>query len=73
MTFDESNAILTEQLAGRRIDYLFRKGKELHIVCMDGHTVVLQADVNGDVHYKKTDVTIKLTIPGLMGEAGKIG
>ena len=71
MIFDESNAMLTQELAGRRIDYLVRKGKELHVVCTDGHTVILQADIHGDIHFKKTDVTIKLDYGTLFGDAGK--
>jgi hypothetical protein len=68
---DESNAILTQQLAGRRIDYLFRKNKELHIVCTDGHTVVLQTDINGEIQFKKTDVKILMPGVSMFGDAGK--
>lgn len=73
MTFDESNAILTQELAGRRIDYLVRKGKELHIVCTDGHIVVIQSDTMGDIHFKRTDVSIVLPGVEFLSKAGKIG
>jgi len=73
MNFDESNAMLTQELAGRRIDYLFRKGKELHIVCTCGHTVVLQSDINHDIHFKRTDVSITLPRIEMFGKGGKIG
>lgn len=73
MTFDESNAHLTQELAGRRIDYIVRKGKELIFVCTCGHQVVLQADVNGDIHFKRTDVSIVLPGVEMFSEAGKIG
>lgn len=72
ITFDESNAILTQELAGRRIDYLVRKGKELHVICTDGHTVVLQSDVNHDIHFKRTDVTIKIPGVDMIPDVGKL-
>jgi len=73
MTFDESNARITQELTGREFDHFYRKGKEFHIVCTDGHSVVLQADVNGEIHYLRTDVTIMLTGVEFMADAGKIG
>lgn len=68
-TFNESNARLTDQLAGRTIDHLVRNGKEIEIICTDGHTVVIQADVNGDIHYKRTDVRIVLPSLSAVGQA----
>lgn len=73
MTFDESNAQLTEQLTGRQIDHLARVGKELEVVCCDGHVVVLQADINGDIHFKRTDVRIMLPGVDMFGKEGSIG
>lgn len=59
-TYNESNAQLTNALCGRTIDHIVRAGKELEIVCTDGHVVVIQADINGDIHHKKTDVRVML-------------
>ncbi len=73
MTFDESNAMLTEQLTGRTIDHIVRKGKELEFICNDGHVVILQADINGDICYKKTDVRIMLPGVNMFSDAGRIG
>ena len=70
MTFDESNARLTQELAGRRIDYLVRKGKELHIICTDGHTVVIQADIHGDIQYKQTDVSVVMPSFKMLADKG---
>ena len=73
MTFDESNAYLTQEFAGRRIDYVVRKGKELEFVCTDGHVVIIQADVNGDIHFKQTDVRISLPGVDMFSKVNKIG
>lgn len=70
-TFNESNAAITEHLTGRIIEHVIRKGKELHFVCSDSHVIVLQADVNGDIHYKKTDVSIMLPGVSMLAEAGR--
>lgn len=71
-TYDESNARLTDELTGRTIDHLIRKGLEIHIVCTDGHTVVIQADDNGEIHYKRTDVSIMLPGVSMFSEVGNI-
>lgn len=63
MTFDESHAKITTELAGRTVDYVGRSGKELEIHTTCGHCIKLQADVNGDIHYKGTSVSILL--PGV--------
>lgn len=70
MTFDESNAQLTEQLTGRTIEYILRKGKEIELVCTDGHVVVIQADTRGDIHFKRTDVRIQLPSFSVFGRQG---
>jgi len=61
--FDEANARLTNELTGRTIEYIFRQGKELLIQTTDGHTVVLQVDVDGNIQHKRTDATV--VIPGV--------
>lgn len=63
MTYDESNAQLTMGLCGRTIDHIIRAGKELEFVCTDGHSIVIQADVHGDIHFKRRDV--KIFLPGM--------
>jgi hypothetical protein len=63
MTFDESHAAITESLCGRTIEYVGRVGKQLEFACSDGHVVVLQADVNGDIHFVRRDV--RIVLPGL--------
>lgn len=70
--FDAANSRLTDQLAGRTINYVVRKGKELEFVCDDGHVVILQADVDGDIHHKKTDVRVMLPGVEMYGIGAKI-
>ena len=60
MTFDESNAKMTEELCGRTVDWVVREGKEIVIYTTCGHQITLQADVNGDIRYKSTAVHIVL-------------
>ena len=60
MNFDESNARITESLTGRTIEHVYRKGKELLIYTTCGHEIKLQADVNGDIHFKGCGVKIML-------------
>lgn len=60
MTYDESNGKLTTELTGRTIEHVERKGKEIVICTTCGHRITLQADVNGDIHYKSTGVSIAL-------------
>lgn len=69
---NESNARITEQLTGRTIDHVIRKGKEIEMVCTDGHVVVIQADINGDIHHKRTDVRIMLPGVNMSGLAGRM-
>lgn len=71
MTFDESNAEITNALTGRQISHIVRNGKILEFYTEDGHVVKLQADVNGDIHYHGTDVKIMLTGVTLQGQAGQ--
>lgn len=71
MTFDESNAMITDRIAGKVVAHVERVGKELHFVLEDGHIIVLQADVNGDIHYKKTSVCVQLPRVKIEGMAGK--
>ena len=63
MTFDESNAKITQHLTGRTIEHVERQGKELRICCSCGHEVVLQADVNGDIQFKGQ--AVKIILPQL--------
>lgn len=63
MTYDESNAELTDKLTGRTIAFIARQGKELIIQTTDGHSVVLQADQHGNIMYKRTDCSV--VIPGV--------
>jgi len=58
MILDEADGRLTNQLCGRTIDYIYRQGKELIIQTTDGHSVVIQADVDGDIQHKRTDVAV---------------
>jgi len=72
MTFDESNAAITEQLTGRTIEHVVRNGPVLEFVCSDGHVVKLQADVKGNIHYRGTDVRIMLPEVSAMSVAGLV-
>jgi len=60
MNFDDAHSAITDHLAGRQIDHIARVGKELELICTDGHAVTLQADVNGDILFKKQSVRIVL-------------
>ncbi len=63
MTFDESNAAITEHTTGRTIENVERKGKQLIIYTTCGHKIQLRADVNGDIQFDGCGVHIVL--PGL--------
>jgi len=67
MTFDESDGKITQYMTGRTIDYVTREGKELHFFTTDGHEIALQADVNGDIHFKSMGV--KVFLPGAIPSA----
>lgn len=73
MTFDESNAHITEQLCGRTIEHVVRVGKvlEFHTTC--GHVVKLQACENHDIHFVGTDVRIILPEAVSVGVLGIVG
>lgn len=60
ITYDESNAAITEHLTGRTVERVERHGKELRICTTCGHEIKLQADVNGDIHFKGCGVRIIL-------------
>ena len=68
MTYDESNGKLTTELTGRTIDYVERQGKEIRLCMTCGHQITLQVDVNGDIMYKSTGVSIMID-PLAMGAA----
>lgn len=70
MTYDESNAKITELLAGRTVDCVMRKGKELVIALDNGCEVTLQSDVNGDIHYKRHETRIQLSGVGIGAQIG---
>lgn len=72
ITYIDTHSRITDALSGRTVDYALYKGKELHIVCKDSHIVVLQADVNGDIQHKKTDVSIVLPGVEMFGKAQQI-
>jgi hypothetical protein len=63
VTFDESNAAITEQFTDKKIEFVVRNGKvlEFHTEC--GHVIKLQTDVKGDIHFRGTDVRIILPTP----------
>ena len=60
MTFDESNARITETLTGRTIERVERHGKELVFCTTCGHEIKLQSDVNHDIQFKGCGVKITL-------------
>ena len=60
---DESNGRLTQELVGRTIDHVVRKGLQLELVTECGHRVVIQADTNYNIHHIKTDVAV--VVPGV--------
>jgi len=76
MTFDESNAHITEQLCGRTIDQVVRVGKVLEFRTSCGHVVKLQACKDFNIHFVGTDVRIILpeavstSVVGLVGTGG---
>lgn len=72
MTFDESNAAITNELTGREIEHVIRNGKILEIVTACGHVIKLQADINGDIHYRGTEVRIVLPAALSVGSIGSI-
>lgn len=58
MTFDESNALITQELSGKTIDYVTRLNKELEIHLTSGATIRLKSDINHDIHFMGKDVKI---------------
>jgi len=72
MRYNEANAYLTNELTGRTIHSVERKGKEITFVCSDGHAVTIQADVNGDIHYKSTGVRVQLPGFSVVGGVGTL-
>ena len=60
MTYDESEGMLTTELTGRTIERVERHGKEVKLCTTCGHVIILQTDVNGDIRYKGTGVSIVL-------------
>lgn len=73
LTFDESNARLTDVCTGRTIDKIYRKGLDLIIVFTDNIEVTIAADVDYNICYKNHET--RVYIPGLaMGsELGNLG
>lgn len=70
MTFDESNAAITDHLCGRTIERVERRGKLLAFVCADGREVTLQADVCGDIHFRAAETRVYLPSVAAMLKAG---
>jgi hypothetical protein len=70
MTYEESNAGITEGLTGRTIDYVARHGKVLEIHTTCGHVIKLQSDVNGDIQHNGTAVSIVMPDLSTMIQAG---
>lgn len=71
MTFDESNARLTESFHGRTINYVVRNGKQLEFHTECGHVIKLQSDIDHDIHFVSQGVSIQLTGVSMLGSAGK--
>jgi hypothetical protein len=63
MTYDESDAMITQELCGRTIDHVERVGKQIDIVTTCGHVITLQSDVYDEIQYVKTGV--RVTLPGI--------
>ena len=53
---DESDGVLTNELSGRTINKIYRKGKILEIQCFDGHVINIMADNNGDIRFYSKSV-----------------
>jgi hypothetical protein len=71
MTYDESEGKITESLTGRTIERVERHGKELRLCTTCGHEIKLQADINGDIHFKGCGVRIiipSLTVGAVQGK-----
>lgn len=71
MTFDESNAKITEHLTGKTIDYVVRNGKVLELYTTCGHCVMLQADTKHDIHFKGQSANIILSPLSIGSTQGK--
>jgi hypothetical protein len=72
MIYDNSDSRITDQLSGRTIDHVIRSGKQIELVCADGHVIILQADIDGDIHHRKTDVRITLPNVSMLGGYGRM-
>ena len=72
MTFDESNARLTDCLTGRTIDYVTRKGLELSLHTTDGHEIVLQTADSGDICFKQMNASVILPRVSMVGVGAKL-
>lgn len=70
MTYDESNAKLTELCTGRTVNVLIRKDPELILAFTDGLEVTIAADVNGNIQYKKHTKVIQLSGLNIHGIGG---
>lgn len=73
LTFDESNARLTDIMTGRTIDRIYRKGKDLIFVFTDNIEVTIASDVNHDIHYKNHETRIYLQGIGMGAVQGNLG
>jgi len=74
LTYDESNAMITNVMSGRTVDRVYRTGKELTIVFTDNMEITLASDVDHDIHY--LDHTVKVYMAGIgagmvLGKVGK--
>lgn len=65
LTFDESNAKLTELMCGRTVDCILRKGLEIIFVFTDGMHVTIASDNKYTIHYKKHETRIYLKGVGM--------
>ena len=68
---ESRDGILSHELNGKQIYFCERRGKEIHIVTYCGHAIVIQADVNGDIHFKCTNTTVIPPSVVLFGDPGK--
>ena len=60
LNFNEANARVTELMCGRVVDSIYRDGHELIIALQNGHHVVLEANSDHDICFKKLKVNLIL-------------
>ena len=73
VTYDESNARITELMCGRMVESVYRKGKDLIVTFTDGMEVTLASDVNHDIQYKNHETRVYIKGVGLGSQLGNLG